>query len=59
MHPVARVSIKYWNTSVRNKFFGARLKFVAYGGVPIFNYEYTSIYIHSSVYEEGQALRKP
>jgi hypothetical protein len=24
MHPVARVSIKYWNTSVRNKFFGAR-----------------------------------
>jgi hypothetical protein len=24
MHPVARVSIKYWNTSVRNKSFGAR-----------------------------------
>jgi hypothetical protein len=24
MHPVERVSIKYWNTSVRNKFFGAR-----------------------------------
>jgi hypothetical protein len=24
MHPVARVSIKYWNTSVHNKFFGAR-----------------------------------
>jgi hypothetical protein len=34
MHPVARVSIKYWNTSVRNKFFGAR--FIVYFALHIF-----------------------
>jgi hypothetical protein len=39
MHPVARVSIKYWKTSVRNTvFFSARF-YCAYGGLPIFEKE--------------------
>jgi hypothetical protein len=58
MHPAARVSIKYWNTSVRKTFFGARFTVhltlhvsepiggylqVVYKHIKIYRIEYTVI----------------
>jgi hypothetical protein len=57
MHPVARVSIKYWNTSVRNKFCGARfiVHFTLQVSAPIgghlqVGYKHIKIYSRQSLY---------
>jgi hypothetical protein len=51
MHPVARVSIKYWNTSVHNKFFGSRfvVYFTLHVSAPIGGHLHV-VYKHIKIY---------